>query len=83
MQRIFKDKDYDPHNFLDALIANGVTWHCGGMSDPFQPINEKLKVTNRIIDITPDGVVDRVTTYDDFLANETVKQQLAEKYGKK
>ena len=40
-------------------------------------------IANRIIDITPDGVVDRVTTYDDFLANETVKQQLAEKYGKK
>ena len=40
-------------------------------------------IANRIIDITPNGVVDRVTTYDDFLANETVKQQLAEKYGKK
>ena len=40
-------------------------------------------IANRIIDITPDGVVDRVTTYDDFLANETVKQQLAEKYSKK
>ena len=39
-------------------------------------------IANRIIDITPDGVVDRVTTYDEFLANETVKQQLAEKYGK-
>lgn len=40
-------------------------------------------IANRIIDITPDGVVDRLSTYDDFLANETVKQQLAEKYGKK
>ena len=39
-------------------------------------------IANRIIDITPDGVVDRVTTYDEFLANETVKQQLAEKYKK-
>ena len=37
-------------------------------------------IANRIIDITPDGVVDRVSTYDDFLANETVKQQIAEKY---
>lgn len=40
-------------------------------------------IANRIIDITPDGVVDRLSTYDDFLANETVKQQLAEKYGRK
>ena len=39
-------------------------------------------LANRIIDITPDGVVDRVTTYDDFLANETVQQQIAEKYKK-
>ncbi len=40
-------------------------------------------IANRIIDITPDGVVDRVTTYDEFLENETVKQQLAEKYNAK
>jgi ATPase subunit of ABC transporter with duplicated ATPase domains len=37
-------------------------------------------IANRIIDITPDGVVDRTTTYDEFLANATVQQQLAEKY---
>ena len=37
-------------------------------------------VANRIIEITPVGVVDRISTYDDFLSNETVKQQLAEKY---
>ncbi|MCR5439908.1 MAG: ATP-binding cassette domain-containing protein [Selenomonas sp.] len=39
-------------------------------------------IANRIIEITPDGVVDRVSTYDDYLSNETVKQQLAEKYKK-
>ena len=37
-------------------------------------------VASRIIDVTPDGIVDRVSTYDDFMANETVKQQIAEKY---
>ena len=37
-------------------------------------------VANRIIEITPVGVVDRISTYDEFLSNETVKQQLAEKY---
>lgn len=50
-ERIFGRDDYDPHSFLDKLIANRITWHFGGMSDPFQPINEKLKVTNEIIDI--------------------------------
>lgn len=77
LQRIFKDKDYDPHNFLDALIANGVTWHCGGMSDPFQPINEKLKVTNRIIDITNDyGISILFSTKSDTLHGADVRPDL-------
>ena len=37
-------------------------------------------IANRIIDITPDGVVDRGMTYDEFLENETVRALLAEKY---
>ncbi len=39
-------------------------------------------IANRIIEITPNGVVDRAMTYDEYLENDTVKQQLAEKYGK-
>ncbi len=37
-------------------------------------------IANRIIDITPQGTVDRISSYDDFLANETVKLQIKEKY---
>jgi ATPase subunit of ABC transporter with duplicated ATPase domains len=37
-------------------------------------------IANRIIEITPEGIVDRVTTYDEYLSNDTIKQQLAEKY---
>ena len=37
-------------------------------------------VANRIVDITPNGTVDRISTYEDFLTNETVKQQISEKY---
>lgn len=37
-------------------------------------------VANRIIDIAPSGTVDRISTYEDFLANETVQQQIKEKY---
>ena len=39
-------------------------------------------IANRIIAITPDGVVDRLSTYDEFLANDAVRSQLAAKYGK-
>lgn len=37
-------------------------------------------IADRIIDLTPDGTVDRISTYDEFLANETVKEQIEYKY---
>ena len=37
-------------------------------------------IANRIMDITPQGTVDRISTYEDFLANETVKSQIKGKY---
>ena len=37
-------------------------------------------IANRIMDITPQGTVDRIANYDDFLANETVKLQIKDKY---
>ena len=40
-------------------------------------------IANRIIEITPNGVVDRVdTTYEEFLENKTVQQQIKELYAK-
>lgn len=33
LDKIFNKKQVDITNFLDTLIANGITWHCGGMSD--------------------------------------------------
>lgn len=38
-------------NFLDTLLLARITWHFGGMSDPFQPVNNELRITNKIIDI--------------------------------
>lgn len=52
LDKIFNKKEVDQNNFLDVLIDNGYDWHCGGMSDPFQPIEEKLEVTKQLIDIT-------------------------------
>ena len=45
LKRIFEDKNFKENNFLDTLIAQGITWHMGGMSDPFQPVEEKLQIT--------------------------------------
>lgn len=52
LDKIFNKKQVDITNFLDTLIANGITWHCGGMSDPFQPIEKKLGITKQLIDVT-------------------------------
>ena len=39
-------------------------------------------IANRIIEITPNGLVDRQMPYDEYLDNADVKKQLAELYGK-
>lgn len=52
LDKIFNKKLIDKTNFLDVLIDEGITWHCGGMSDPFQPIEKRLGVTKQLIDVT-------------------------------
>ena len=37
-------------------------------------------IADRIIDVTPDGTIDRISNYDEFLANSTVHQQMISKY---
>ena len=37
-------------------------------------------VANRIIEITPKGLVDKVTTYDEYLEDETIQAKLDEMY---
>jgi ATPase subunit of ABC transporter with duplicated ATPase domains len=38
-------------------------------------------VANRIIEITPNGMIDKLMTYDEYLADERVKEVRAELYG--
>lgn len=52
LDNIFNKGKYDKINFLDVLISKGYTWHAGGMSDPFQPIEEKLGITKNLINVT-------------------------------
>jgi len=37
-------------------------------------------IANRVIEITPNGVIDKSLTYDEFISDESVKQQRAELY---
>ena len=52
LEKIFNKKDIENFIFVDYLIANDYTWHCGGMSDPFQPAEQQYQATKNIIDIT-------------------------------
>lgn len=38
-------------------------------------------VCNRIIELTPNGIVDKLCTYDEYITNETIKAQREEMYG--
>lgn len=52
LNKIFDKKEIDNTNFLDVLISEGITWHWGGMSDPFQPCERKLGITKQLVDVT-------------------------------
>ena len=51
LDKIFNKEKVDYTNFLETLIAEKITWHCGGMSDPFQPVEKKYHITKQMIDI--------------------------------
>ena len=38
-------------------------------------------IADRIIELTPEGIFDKLTSYDDFLADEEVQARLAKMYG--
>lgn len=52
LKKVLIDKEVDNKNFLDVLISKGITWHCGGMSDPFQPCESKYKITKELIELS-------------------------------
>ena len=52
LDKIFNKGDVKPENFLDVLISKGYDWHCGGMSDPFQPAEKKFQITKQLLDVT-------------------------------
>lgn len=52
LNKIINKNKINKESFLDVLISEGITWHCGGMSDPFQPIESKLNITRDLIEVT-------------------------------
>lgn len=77
LDKIFNHQNFEPKNFLDRLIANGITWHFGGMSDPFQPCNAEYKITNKIIDIgNRYGITMLISTKSDTIHDANLRPDL-------
>lgn len=51
-KRLKKLQTQEPKSFLDKMIKAGITWHCGGMSDPFQQAEGEYHITEQIVDVT-------------------------------
>ncbi len=52
LNKVLNKNNINKESFLEVLIDEGITWHCGGMSDPFQPIENKLHITQQLLDVT-------------------------------
>ena len=77
----------DPTNHLDlesiTALNDGLMTFKGAMLFASHDYQFVQTIANRIIEITPNGVVDRAdTTYEEFLENKTVQQQIKELYAK-
>ena len=76
----------EPTNHLDlesiTSLNNGLTSYDGTILFVSHDHQFIETIANRIIEITPQGLMDRRMTYDEYLENSDVKKQLAEWYGK-
>ena len=75
----------EPTNHLDlesiTSLNNGLTNFDGTILFVSHDHQFIETVANRIIEITPQGLMDRRMTYDEYLVNDDVKKQLAQWYG--
>ena len=77
LDRIFNQKKLDSKKFLDVLIADGITWHCGGMADPFQPIENEYHITKQLVDVCNQyGITILFSTKSDNLYDVNIRPDL-------
>lgn len=76
----------EPTNHLDlesiTALNNGLISFSGTLLFVSHDYEFVDTIANRIIEITPKGVVDRLSTYTEYLESDTVKDALKEKYKK-
>ena len=76
----------EPTNHLDlesiTALNNGLISFPGTMLFVSHDHQFIETIANRIIEITPNGLIDRTMSYDEYLENDEVKKQLDILYGK-
>ncbi|AOZ87453.1 ABC transporter ATP-binding protein [Bacillus xiamenensis] len=74
----------EPTNHLDlesiTALNNGLMSFKGAMLFSSHDHQFVETVANRIIEVTPNGIVDKQTTYDEFLADQDIQKRLQELY---
>lgn len=74
----------EPTNHLDlesiTALNNGLMGFKGAMLFSSHDHQFVETVANRIIEVTPNGIVDKQTTYDEFLADQDIQKRLNELY---
>lgn len=74
----------EPTNHLDlesiTALNNGLIAFTGTMLFVSHDHQFIQTIANRIIEVTPKGLIDRTMTYDEYLSNAEVKKQRLEKY---
>ncbi|MGB8954241.1 MAG: ATP-binding cassette domain-containing protein [Tumebacillaceae bacterium] len=74
----------EPTNHLDlesiTALNNGLTQFDGSMLFTSHDHQFVQTIATRIIEITPKGIVDKVSTYDEYLADESIKSRLEAMY---
>jgi ATPase subunit of ABC transporter with duplicated ATPase domains len=76
----------EPTNHLDlesiTALNNGMMEYQGTMVFTSHDHTFTHTIANRIIELTPKGILDKLMTYDDFLSDERTKAQREELYSK-
>ena len=75
----------EPTNHLDlesiTALNNGLMEYQGTCLFTSHDHTFTQTIANRIIEITPKGMLDKMMTYDEYLTDAKVKEQRAELYG--
>ncbi|PRD56613.1 ABC-F family ATP-binding cassette domain-containing protein [Sphingobacterium gobiense] len=76
----------EPTNHLDlesiTALNNGMLDFKGSMLFTSRDHELTQTVANRIIELTPNGVIDKLMSYDEYINSDVVKAQREELYGK-